>query len=165
MVLRMEKICPVLETAIQICSDAAEQKNIDITMDCDSSFMAEINSSMLEQAIINLLTNAISYSPENSTVIISVDQLQHSIRISLQDQGMGINPEQQQRVFERFYRCDKARSRKNGGTGLGLAIVKHIVDSHNGNVEFVSQAGNGSTFSITLPAVSIKQGPTGGSDR
>ncbi|HIQ36507.1 MAG TPA: HAMP domain-containing histidine kinase [Desulfocapsa sulfexigens] len=156
MELNREKLRPILETAIQSCSVAAVKKNISISMGCAADITAAVNLPMLEQAIINLLTNAVSYSPENSTVNLIVVQQEHPdygeiIRISIQDQGPGISPKHQKRVFERFYRCDKARSRAHGGTGLGLAIVKHIADCHNGTVELVSQPGNGATFSLLFP--------------
>lgn len=97
------------------------------------------------------------YSQEGATVQLRAENAattdgDQAIRISLQDQGPGIAPEHQQRIFERFYRCDKARSRQDGGTGLGLAIVKHIAGAHNGTVELQSRLGKGSTFSIILPA-------------
>ena len=156
MELNREKLRPILETAIQSCSVAAVKKNISISMGCAADITAAVNLPMLEQAIINLLTNAVNYSPENSAVNLTVVQQEHPdygeiIRISIRDQGPGISPKHQKRVFERFYRCDKARSRAHGGTGLGLAIVKHIADCHNGTVELVSQPGNGATFSLLFP--------------
>lgn len=158
MELRQEQLYPILETAIQSCSVAAEQKNISISMECSPDITASVNLPMLEQALINLLTNAVSYSPKDSAVNLSVMQQQHPgygkiICISLQDQGPGISNDHKKRIFERFYRCDKARSREHGGTGLGLSIVKHIADCHNGTVELVSQPGKGSTFSLILPVV------------
>ena len=160
--LRQEKICPILETAVQTCLVKAELKNIDIRMDCALELTATVNRPMLEQAIINLLTNAVSYSPEKSTIEVAAvqqaDTTGHEIIcISVQDQGPGISHEHQQRIFERFYRCDKARSREHGGTGLGLSIVKHIADNHNGKVELVSRIGHGSTFIFSLPAGKIKK--------
>ncbi len=157
MELQDEAIYPILETVIQTCSVAAEQKNITITIQClPEQLTAAVNRPMLEQAIINLLTNAVAYSPEGSTIHLSAGQqnessTNQSIRIDVQDQGPGISHEHQKRIFERFYRCDKARSREHGGTGLGLAIVKHIAASHNGEVELQSRMGNGSTFSLILP--------------
>lgn len=120
--------------------------------------MAPVNRPMLEQAIINLLTNAVSYSPENSQIQMTAEQQGNSatgkyVHIRVQDEGPGIDIEHQKRIFERFYRCDKARSRESGGTGLGLSIVKHIADCHNGTVELQSQTGIGSTFSLTLPVI------------
>jgi len=156
-VLQQELICPILEAALQTCLVNAEKKNISINIKCNpEKIMAAVNRPMLEQAIINLLTNAVSYSPENSQIQMAAEQQSSStsdknIRISVQDEGPGIDIEHQKRIFERFYRCDKARSRESGGTGLGLSIVKHIADCHNGTVELQSQTGIGSTFSLILP--------------
>jgi len=154
-VLQQEKISPILEAAVQTCMAQAEQKKITVNLACPSSLEGRVNRPMLEQAIINLLTNAITYSPENKTVDLRAEQQttkgRKTIHISLQDQGPGISTEQQKRIFERFYRCDKARSREHGGTGLGLAIVKHIAGSHHGTVEVESALGRGSTFTLILP--------------
>ncbi len=157
--LQQELICPILEVALQTCLVNAEKKNIRININCKpEEIMAPVNRPMLEQAIINLLTNAVSYSPENSQIQMTAEQQGNSatgkyVHIRVQDEGPGIDIEHQKRIFERFYRCDKARSRESGGTGLGLSIVKHIADCHNGTVELQSQTGIGSTFSLTLPVI------------
>ncbi len=101
--------------------------------------------------IINLLTNAISYTPENGEVKLSVTDEEDHVHITVSDNGIGIHPEYVPRIFERFYRVDKARSRNTGGTGLGLAIVKHIVEVHNGNISVESEPGKGSVFHVLLP--------------
>ncbi len=154
-VLQLEKISPILEAAVQTCMAQAEQKKITVNLECPASLEGRVNRPMLEQAIINLLTNAITYSPEKKTVELRAEQQttkgRKIIRISLQDQGPGISTEQQKRIFERFYRCDKARSREHGGTGLGLSIVTHIAGSHRGTVEVESVLGRGSTFTLILP--------------
>ena len=154
-VLQQEPIRPILEAAAQTCMVQAEQKKITVNLECPSSLEGPVNRAMLEQAIINLLTNAITYSPEKGVVNLQAGQQttkgRKKIRISLQDQGPGIASKQQKRIFERFYRCDKARSREHGGTGLGLAIVKHIAGSHHGTVELKSALGHGSTFTLILP--------------
>lgn len=157
--LQQEDIRPILETAIQTCSVSAEQKDITINMNYPADLTAAVNRPMLEQAIINLLTNAISYSPANSTVHLKAEQRTQAdngeaIRITIQDHGPGIDAEHQKRIFERFYRCDKARSREHGGTGLGLSIVKHIADCHHGTVELESTLRQGSTFTLVLPIAS-----------
>lgn len=156
--LQLEKICPIIEAAVQTCTVSAEQKNIPLDIQCPPELMALVIQPMLEQAIINLLTNAITYSPQGSTITLLAKREEKStgrnlIHISIQDEGPGIGTEHQERIFERFYRCDKSRSRTQGGTGLGLAIVKHIAGTHNGSVEVQSQVGHGSTFTLTLPAV------------
>jgi two-component system phosphate regulon sensor histidine kinase PhoR len=105
----------------------------------------------MEQAIVNLLDNAIKYSPDNSPVQVAAASNEHEITLSVIDRGAGIPKKHQPRLFERFYRVDRARSRMLGGTGLGLAIVKHIAQAHSGTVSVESASGKGSTFTITLP--------------
>jgi two-component system phosphate regulon sensor histidine kinase PhoR len=102
--------------------------------------------------LVNLLTNAIKYSEPQGTVVVEAAHLLGKISIRVQDWGCGIGKEHLPRLFERFYRVDKARSRKQGGTGLGLSIVKHIVQAHGGEIIVHSNPGEGSTFTIYLPA-------------
>ncbi|MEY2795611.1 MAG: hypothetical protein RIR10_1327 [Planctomycetota bacterium] len=109
------------------------------------------NRSLLEQALANFVSNAIKYSAEGTTVKIEILEEATSLRISVSDSGPGIAPKHLPRIFERFYRIDKARSRTQGGTGLGLAIVKHIATIHGGRVEAASDLGQGSRFSLILP--------------
>lgn len=160
--LTVEPVCPALEAAKQTCSVQAEEKNINIEIECEATLAAPINQPLLEQAMINLLTNAISYSPEGAEIVMrgySTNSMQGvlQVRLSVADTGPGIGREHLPRLFERFYRCDPGRSRDQGGTGLGLAIVKHIAQSHNGRVEVESKIGSGSTFTITLPAALRKR--------
>ena len=105
----------------------------------------------LTNVIVNILDNAIKYSEPESTIHLEAHQNNGEIKISVKDQGMGIAKKHLPRLFERFYRVDKARSRKMGGTGLGLAIVKHIAQAHGGNVIVESTLGKGSTFTLQLP--------------
>jgi len=146
---------PVLESAVTTCQPQAEDKNIHIDLQCPDDLVAWINPNLVEQAVMNLLKNAIMYSPDNSPVSIKAysqrsDQ-QERIMIAVQDQGIGIASEHHERLFERFYRCDKGRSKEQGGTGLGLSIVKHIAMVHGGSVSVRSQPGQGSLFTISLP--------------
>lgn len=152
-----EQICPILKAAVQACAVQAEQKHITLKMDCGQELIAPVNRTMLEQALINLLTNAITYSPKGKPIVLQADILpditgKNRLRISVEDQGPGIAREHRERIFERFYRCDKARSRKKGGTGLGLAIVKHVAQVHNGEVLLTSTPGGGATFTLVFPA-------------
>ncbi len=117
----------------------------------DQSIKNMINAPLIEQAVVNLIDNAIKYSSEGNLVSISANQSNDNMVISITDQGIGIPKEHHDRIFERFYRVDKARSRKLGGTGLGLSIVKNIVAAHNGQVMVESVPGKGSTFKIILP--------------
>jgi two-component system phosphate regulon sensor histidine kinase PhoR len=109
-----------------------------------------MNDRLVERAVANLIDNAIKYSTEGRNVDIKGERSAEYVRISVVDQGCGIDPEHLPRLFERFYRVDKARSRDMGGTGLGLALVKHIAQIHGGHAEVKSTAGAGSIFSISL---------------
>ena len=155
--LTVDLIAPVLKNAIQVCADHANKKDIVVQIDCDQDLMAPINQPLLEQALINLLENAIAYSPSGARISLRccssrTMQGDEFLHISVIDNGPGIAKEHLPRLFERFYRCDKARGRDQGGTGLGLAIVKHIAQAHKGTVEVESTPGSGSIFTITLPA-------------
>ena len=110
-----------------------------------------INPPLLEQALINFLDNAIKYSPNDSEITISTLIKENKIEVHVTDQGPGIPKEHHERLFERFYSVDKARSRELGGSGLGLSIVKHIALSHNGSVRLESIINKGSTFILELP--------------
>lgn len=149
--LTESKIRGVLERAINFCESKAAARKIDIGLSCHEDATARINAHLLEQAFVNLLDNAIKYSNEESVVEIKAVQEDGELAISFQDKGIGIAKGHLPRLFERFYRVDKARSRKLGGTGLGLAIVKHIVQAHGGHVAVESTPGKGSTFAIHLP--------------
>lgn len=149
--LKKGRIKDVVYAAIQVCQAKAEAKNIKVDSVCKKEITAKIDSTLLEQAIINLLDNAIKYSRKKSTVQIEAANAKSKVVVKIKDCGIGIAREHLSRLFERFYRVDKARSRKLGGTGLGLAIVKHIVKVHNGHVAVESTPGKGSTFTIYLP--------------
>jgi two-component system phosphate regulon sensor histidine kinase PhoR len=138
--------------AMQLCHTKAEARGIDLELDADPGLTATVNPQLLEQALTNLIDNAVKYSNPGSRVDISVRRTGAGIALGVQDRGSGIPKPELPRVFERFYRVDKARSRELGGTGLGLAIVKHIVLAHGGTVQAESEPGAGSTFTILLPA-------------
>jgi signal transduction histidine kinase len=142
----------LIRSAAEVCAHRAEKKNITIKIECSDSLSATINPPLIEQALINLISNALKYSVDDKTVTVSAYTKQGGVILSVIDQGYGIEPEQLGRLFERFYRVDKGRSRQEGGTGLGLAIVKHIAQAHGGTVSVKSTFGVSSTFSITLPA-------------
>jgi two-component system phosphate regulon sensor histidine kinase PhoR len=141
----------VLESALAACRSAADEKNIQVTLDCEGQLTAKINALLLEQAIVNLLDNAFKYSEPGSQVRLWAAPADGEVTVNVTDHGCGIAAEHLSRVFERFYRVDRARSRKLGGTGLGLAIVKHIVQAHHGRVTVESTLGVGSTFTVHLP--------------
>jgi two-component system phosphate regulon sensor histidine kinase PhoR len=138
--------------AIQLCQAKADAKGIALELEAEAGLTAAVNPQLLEQALTNLIDNAIKYSSPGSTVWISLRHTAGGVALSVKDRGIGIPPKDLPRVFERFYRVDKARSRELGGTGLGLAIVKHIMLAHGGSVRAESEPGAGSTFTIELPA-------------
>jgi two-component system phosphate regulon sensor histidine kinase PhoR len=151
--LEESSIRAILDAAVGDCQTAAAERDIRINVSCDGGVVANINARLLEQAVDNLLDNAIKYSDPGEEVLITARSLPNEVLISVTDHGCGIDRDHLPRLFERFYRVDKARSRKLGGTGLGLAIVKHIVQAHGGKISVQSTPGKGSTFTIHLPAV------------
>ncbi|MCK5529301.1 MAG: PAS domain-containing protein [Kiritimatiellae bacterium] len=150
-ILENANIDSMLKNAIQTCSTIATSKNIKINLATDKNITANINPQLLEQAVTNLIDNAIKYSDRDTSIDITTEITDHYLAIHVNDQGPGIAEKHLKQLFQRFYRVDKSRSRKSGGTGLGLAIVKHIALSHNGRVEVQSKLGEGSTFSILIP--------------
>jgi two-component system phosphate regulon sensor histidine kinase PhoR len=145
------KIADVLQAAIQLCRSKADEKNIRIDLDFEKDTTAIFDPTLIEQAVVNLLDNAVKFSDPGSTIHLKSYRHDDHMVISVQDHGIGIAQKHLPRLFERFYRIDKARSRDMGGTGLGLAIVKHIAQAHGGHVAVESKLGEGSRFSIYLP--------------
>jgi two-component system sensor histidine kinase SenX3 len=130
---------------------AASAKNIELRVLGARGLVAYGNESQLVTAVANLVENAIAYSFDDTRVDVIMSD-GDSVQISVRDEGIGIEPRDLDRIFERFYRADRARSRATGGTGLGLAIVKHVATNHGGRVEVTSTVGAGSTFTLRLPA-------------
>jgi len=148
-----------MESAIEVCSDRAAQRAVTIRLTCDESGTMCGNAILIEQAIVNLVDNAIKYSPIGASVEVDAAVRAASVDITVRDHGIGIPQRELPRIFERFYRVDKARSRELGGTGLGLAIVKHIALAHKGEVLVESSLGFGSVFTLRLPlCLQEKQG-------
>ena len=146
----------LIEHALELVKDSAEKKNISVShAEISPTLSVYGERGYLEQVLVNLLDNAIKYSHEKGKIRVStVEKDQNEIQILVEDDGVGISKEDLPRIFERFYRVDKGRSKELGGTGLGLSIVKHIVQAHGGKVWAESEPGKGSTFYITLPAQS-----------
>ncbi len=144
-------LCDVVAVALGVIGPKAEAKSIDLVEDCPDSLFSRVSPPLLEQAVVNLVDNAVKYSPVGSAVDVTLEERADEIVISVLDEGPGVSREHLPRLFERFYRVDKARSRDLGGTGLGLAIVKHIAQVHGGRVSVDSVVGRGSTFRIHLP--------------
>jgi two-component system, OmpR family, phosphate regulon sensor histidine kinase PhoR len=156
--LSEDRVIDVLKAAIETCLAKAHLKNITIECACEAAISARMERTLLEQAVANLIDNAINYSGNDSCIWVRAAYTQPNaagseseVVISVEDEGVGIEQEHLSRLFERFYRVDKARSRKMGGTGLGLSIVKHTALAHGGRVDVLSAPGKGSTFFIYLP--------------
>ena len=150
--LNAVEVDAVVRDALSRSQLSAESTGIDITTDADSCLLVEGDRTLLVTALANLLENAVAYSQPGTSVSISRRRVGDYVELAVTDRGIGIPEEEQQRVFERFYRLDKARSRATGGTGLGLAIVKHVAANHGGEVKLWSRPGTGSTFTLRIPA-------------
>lgn len=144
-------LLPILQTAVENCQDSAEPKQIQVDLLCKNNPQLMVNAALLEQAVINLIMNAIQHSPIQSHIEISCELGQKDVVIAVRDWGVGIAREHLGRIFERFYRVDASRSRHQGGSGLGLAIVKHIAQAHHGTVSVESTPFEGSTFKLHFP--------------
>jgi two-component system phosphate regulon sensor histidine kinase PhoR len=153
MSLETADINGILQSAVDVCSPRVAAKKIAITVSCPAGLTASVNRPLIEQAMINLISNAIKYSADEKEVKVSAQAADGGVLLQVQDHGIGIETKHLDRLFERFYRVDKGRSRHEGGTGLGLSIVKHIAQAHGGTVSVQSRYGEGSVFSIFLPSV------------
>ncbi|MFF3664011.1 sensor histidine kinase [Microtetraspora malaysiensis] len=142
----------VVHEAIDRCNTKASAKNITLVAGGREGLRTWGDEDLLVTALHNLIDNAVAYSPEHTRVVVSVRPVGDSVEVSVSDQGIGIPEFAQERIFERFFRVDTARSRATGGTGLGLAIVKHVAAAHSGEVTVWSKEGSGSTFTLRLPA-------------
>ena len=149
--LEESAIRPVLQAALEVSAAKAASCGVQLELECDEQVRARINAPLLEQAVTNLIDNACKHSPSGATVWVEGVHDRDEVVIRVRDQGCGIEEPHLARLFERFYRVDKSRSRKLGGTGLGLAIVKHISQAHHGQVNVLSAPDKGSTFWISLP--------------
>ncbi|MCU1509556.1 MAG: two-component sensor histidine kinase [Glaciihabitans sp.] len=144
----------VISSAIDQNHVAADANRISIVSGGDAGTAVYGDEALLVVALHNLIANAIQYSPKGSRVGVGVNSSDGIVEIAVTDQGVGIAEDERDRVFERFFRVDPARSRHTGGSGLGLSIVKHVVQNHGGDVRVWSQHGHGSTFTIRLPEAS-----------
>jgi len=151
---QMTPLAGVLKSAMELCQSRAVERGVSLSLVCEENLSAVVHAGLIEQAIVNLIDNAIKYgaSGERSQVDVVARREGTCVCISVRDHGNGIEQKHLERLFERFYRVDKGRSRDLGGTGLGLAIVKHIVLIHKGTVAVDSEVGKGSTFTVRLPA-------------
>jgi two-component system phosphate regulon sensor histidine kinase PhoR len=147
-------VAGVLMSALELCQIRADARGVRLVLTCAENLTARMHAGLIEQAVVNLVDNAIKYGASGAGASVEVVAVQAGdcVRITVRDTGVGIEHKHLDRIFERFYRVDRGRSRELGGTGLGLAIVKHIVLVHNGTVAVASEPGVGSTFTILLPA-------------
>ncbi|ADC48735.1 two-component sensor histidine kinase involved in phosphate regulation [Alkalihalophilus pseudofirmus OF4] len=142
------ELTKIVQDAVELLRPKAEAKEIALSLHAASSVEMDGDSERLKQVAINLISNAITYTPNHGEINVSVTQDHQSILFTVSDNGIGIESSELPRIFERFYRVDRARSRNSGGTGLGLAIVKHLVEAHNGKLSVESELGHGTTFTI-----------------
>jgi two-component system, OmpR family, sensor histidine kinase SenX3 len=149
----------IVAEALDRCRMKANARGITLADAGDRGLGVLGDEDLLLTAIRNLLENAVAYSPERTRVLVTTRRSGEQVQISVEDQGIGIPERELQRIFERFYRVDPARSRATGGTGLGLAIVKHVTAAHGGSVTVRSVEGAGSTFTLSLPLRSSHAGP------
>jgi two-component system phosphate regulon sensor histidine kinase PhoR len=146
----------ITREATQSMKQQFSEKNLKLNVQIESDIFVSGDVNQLIQVIVNLLSNALRYTPEGEVNIKLFEKDNHAV-LEVQDTGIGISSEHLPRIFERFYRVDRARSRETGGTGLGLSIVKHIIESHNGTIEVESELNAGSTFRVQIPLLVPKE--------
>ncbi len=139
--------------AVEVLAPRARKGDLELTLEAPDAVPAVGERDELERLLLNLIENAIKYNRPGGRVRVRLDARDSELIIEVRDSGIGIPEEALERVFERFYRVDKGRSRDQGGTGLGLAIIKHVAQSHGGSIEVESKLGHGSTFIVRLPAI------------
>ncbi|MCW2747319.1 MAG: histidine kinase [Nocardioidaceae bacterium] len=147
----------IVSTACDHSATDAEKRNIQLRHETPAGVFVLGDPDQISAAVNNLVENAVTYSPADSRVAVSVKVVEHDVEITVTDQGIGIPSAEQDRIFERFYRVDPARHRSTGGTGLGLSIVKHVAASHGGSVRVWSEPGEGASFTLVLPAYTPPQ--------
>jgi two-component system phosphate regulon sensor histidine kinase PhoR len=153
------KIAPLLDDILASMDNQLADKNITIIKEIKAEIILG-DEALLQEVIINLLDNAVKYTPAGGTVRLGTKQTETNVSFYVEDTGIGIPKESLPRLFERFYRVDKGRSREMGGTGLGLAIVKHIIERHGGKINVSSEFGKGSRFAFEIPSTPVKQEET-----
>lgn len=145
------KLPHLIKDVLSLVEYLAKEKEIELLPSIDGDYTIEGDSARFKQVIINLITNAIHYTPKGGKVMVELSHQGDFVELTVKDTGIGIPQEDVPRIFERFYRVDKARSRDSGGTGLGLAIVKHIVEAHRGKIKVESEPQKGTSFHIFIP--------------
>ncbi|WP_428849287.1 two-component system histidine kinase PnpS [Thermanaeromonas sp.] len=161
-VVKGASLSRTLNRVLEVVEPLAKEKGVELKVELPPDLPPlKFPENFLEQVLLNLLDNGIKYTPAGGSVTVSAGREGSNIRVEVRDTGIGIPEESLPRIFERFYRVDKARSRELGGTGLGLSIVKHMVESHGGTVGVRSRVGEGSTFYFILPQAEGKEGGEG----
>jgi two-component system sensor histidine kinase VicK len=151
-------ITPVVKAAVQSMKLEAENQNITLTDSLpDTLPLINGDKERLHQVVLNIISNAVKYNRPEGSVSVTAESDGKTVTVTVSDTGLGIPAEDLPRIFERFYRVDKARSRKRGGTGLGLAIAKEIVETHGGEIVFDSVYGQGSTVYLRFPVLDMEQ--------
>ena len=141
----------VLIRTVEVTSPRLDEKNMQFDVDIVRDVYVMGDANRLIQVFTNLIANSITYSPENTVVTLRIKENENYGIVEVEDQGIGIEKSEIPRIFERFYRVDKARSRNSGGTGLGLAIVKHLVEAHHGKISVESTVGKGTCVRVMIP--------------
>ena len=158
--MAMTDVVPTIQHTLEMLQKRAQEKEITLKTDLPpkaAPVFAVLHQ--VKQVVFNLVDNAIKYSPPGSLIHVSLTQEEERLVLMVADNGIGIPPEHREKIFERFYRVDKARSREHGGTGLGLAIVREIIQRHGGSIWVEeTDSGRGTTFIVTLPRADILQG-------
>ena len=150
----------VVAVAVDTSALDAQSRHISVVVRGEKGLFVRGEHQLVSAAVSNLVANAVHYSDERSSVVVETKAHERTVEISVIDQGIGIAPEEVERIFERFYRVDPARHRSTGGTGLGLSIVKHVAATHGGDVRVWSAEGQGSTFTLILPRTIEQEGST-----
>lgn len=151
--MKFEKVpvCEPVRSVVKFLEAIAQEKGVEVVTECDKSLEIEVNRPLFEQALSNLVDNAIKYSEKDSQVLVTAKQVNQEAVIEVNDKGCGIPRDQLPRIFERFFRVDRARARDTGGAGLGLSIARHIINLHSGRIDVTSGIGQGSVFTIRIP--------------
>ncbi len=156
--IRRFRLRDVAVSVAEMLQFSAAARNISVTCDISEDIHLDANPDRIKQLLLNLADNAVKYNVDGGSVVISAERSAGLVRIRVKDTGIGISQEHVSRIFERFYRVDKGRSRSMGGTGLGLSITKHIADLYKGNIRLISEPGHGSEFIIELPQAQRREG-------
>ena len=155
--LNIEKssINELIDLILKRIHPIAEKKNIEVVYESHREVYADVDEKKLTMAITNLVENAVKYNVDDGWVKVSLNADSKYFYIRVEDSGIGISEDDYEKIFERFYRVDKARSRETGGTGLGLSITKNIIIMHKGNIKVSSELGEGTTFAVRIPLIYV----------